>query len=314
MPEAGEDRGDAAWPREAAGHPAEATRVFTRGVAADRTQPLSRDGAPGGTRPAEPGGDPAPWPRAGAAEDAGGERTRVMRRPAAAPEPAAEPEGRGPRGGRAARPAPRRRRRFRLRWIVAAVLLLALATPPGTWAWVWYTARADERPPSDAILVLGASQYNGRPSPVFEARLAHAHELYREGVAPVLVTVGGNQPGDNYTEGGSGRDWLVEHGVPAGDVVAIEEGDDTLQSIRAVQDVYDRRGWSGMVIVTDPWHSLRSRLMAEDHGMEAATSPSRSGPAVIERETQLWYITRETASLWYYWIFGDSSDIEVTAA
>ncbi|MFD0773812.1 YdcF family protein [Streptomonospora algeriensis] len=179
---------------------------------------------------------------------------------------------------------------------------------------MWYTARADERPASDAILVLGASQYNGRPSPIFEARLAHAEELYRQGVAPALVTVGGNQPGDNFTEGGSGRDWLVEQGVPEGDVVAVKEGRDTLQSVEAVAEVFREQGWSRVVIVTDPWHSLRSREMAQDHGMEAATSPVRSGPAVIERETQLWYITRETASLWYYWIFGNSSDIEVDAA
>ncbi|WP_386674482.1 YdcF family protein [Streptomonospora salina] len=194
------------------------------------------------------------------------------------------------------------------------MLLLVLAAPPATWVWVWYTARADERPASDAILVLGASQYNGRPSPIFEERLAHAEELYREGVAPAVITVGGNQPGDNFTEGGAGRDWLVEQGVPAADVVAVEEGGDTLQSVAAVADVFGRRDWSSVVLVTDPWHSLRSREMAEDHGMEAATSPTRSGPAVIERETQVWYITRETASLWHYWLFGDSSDIEVDAA
>ncbi|GAB3459762.1 hypothetical protein GCM10027570_44140 [Streptomonospora sediminis] len=267
----------------------------------------------------------------------GGDRTRVLRRPAPAPATEPGPPEEPSRPGRAGRagtsgesdgpdepggrdapdgppaPAPRRRRRVRIRWIVALVLLLAVGTPPATWAWVWYTARMDDRPASDAILVLGASQYNGRPSPVFEARLSHAEELYREGVAPVVITVGGNQPSDHHTEGEAGRTWLVEQGVPAGDVVAVEEGNDTLQSIAAVSAVADANGWSSMVIVSDPWHSLRSRLMAEDRGLEAATSPARSGPAVIERETQLWYITRETAALWYYWLFGDSSDIEVDA-
>ncbi|WP_084723155.1 YdcF family protein [Streptomonospora alba] len=312
----------------------------------DRTQPLSREDYPGAEAPGEraadaygPTASSGPADRAapygggdpGAGADpvgAGGEeRTRVLRRtgpsPGTVPGSQREPDPAGPeprapyrRGGGpgGSPPRPPRRRRFRLRWFVALVLLLVLAAPPATWAWVWYTARADERPASDAILVLGASQYNGRPSPIFEARLAHAEELYREGVAPVLVTVGGNQPGDNYTEGGSGRDWLVEQGVPADDVVAVEEGGDTLQSITAVAGVFEERDWSSVVIVSDPWHSLRSRQMAEDHGMEAATSPSRSGPAVIERETQMWYITRETASLWYYWLFGDSTDIEVDAA
>ncbi|WP_234401580.1 YdcF family protein, partial [Thermobifida halotolerans] len=99
---------------------------------------------------------------------------------------------------------------------LALLVLVAVALPFATWGWVWYTARQDERPPSDAIVVLGASQYNGRPSPVFEARLRHAAELYEEGVAPAVVTVGGNQPGDNFTEGGSGARWLGEQGVPEG--------------------------------------------------------------------------------------------------
>ncbi len=76
---------------------------------------------------------------------------------------------------------------------------------------------------------------------------------------------------------------------------------------------FEEQGWRTAVIVSDPWHSLRSREMAEDFGIEAATSPARSGPAVLERETQLWYITRETASLWHYWIFGESATVRVDA-
>jgi uncharacterized SAM-binding protein YcdF (DUF218 family) len=191
---------------------------------------------------------------------------------------------------------------------------VALAIPPGTWGWVWYTARQDDRVASDAIVVLGASQYNGVPSPVFEARLRHAQVLYLEGVAPVIVTVGGKQPGDNFTEAAAGKNWLVEVGIPADQIIAVEEGRDTLQSIGAVSLVFEDRAWETAVLVSDPWHSLRSKRMAADFGIEAGTSPSRSGPAVIERRTQLWYITRETASLWYYWIFNDSSDIRVNAA
>ncbi|MDT0302081.1 YdcF family protein [Streptomonospora wellingtoniae] len=325
VPGAGEGRGDAASTRDSAGDGTEATRVFTRsasGVPQDGAEDTRR--FPRGDRSADAEPRVSGGPDTADADDAYGpqsaDATQVIRRSGGPsgdgtdrPDGPDGPWGRGPRGDAPA-PRPRRRRRVRLRWIVALVLLLVLAAPPATWVWVWYTARADERPASDAILVLGASQYNGRPSPIFEARLAHAENLYRAGVAPAVVTVGGNQPGDNYTEGGSGRDWLVEQGVPAADVVAVEEGDDTLKSIEAVSEVFENRDWSSVVIVTDPWHSLRSREMAGDHGMEAATSPSRSGPAVIERETQLWYITRETASLWYYWIFGDSSDIEVDAA
>lgn len=201
-----------------------------------------------------------------------------------------------------------------MRWIVLFLLVVALAIPPGTWGWVWYTARQDDRDPSDAIVVLGASQYNGVPSPVFEARLRQAQALYLDGVAPVIVTVGGKQPEDAFTEAAAGRNWLIEVGVPPERVVAVEEGSDTLQSIGAVSEVFDERSWESAILVSDPWHSLRAERMAGDHGIEAGTSPARSGPAVIERSTQLWYITRETASLWYYWIFNDSSDIQVNAA
>ncbi|WP_233515255.1 YdcF family protein [Marinitenerispora sediminis] len=274
--------------------PAERTRVFTR-AADGPAAPVPPDRAP-------PGPDP----------------TRTMTRPRLDPdraEPGPDPPPRRRRPRPAAGPdRPARRWGRRIAWTLALLAVTAVLVPCLTWAWVWYVARQDERPPSDAIVVLGASQYNGRPSPIFEARLRHAADLYEQGVAPAVVTVGGNQPGDAYTEGGSGRDWLVNAGVPAEDVVAIGEGSDTLQSIEAVSRVYQQLGWTSAVIVTDPWHSLRSRTMAEDFGIEAATSPARSGPAVLERETQLWYITRETASVWYYWIFGDSSTLHVDAA
>ncbi|ASU84791.1 hypothetical protein CDO52_20070 [Nocardiopsis gilva YIM 90087] len=293
-----------------------ATRRFARTptgiVAAGAEDP----GAHGGVIDTadHPGGEEEAPPRA---DTVGAERTRAFTRDTRDAPPTAPGDDRtgGTTGGagRSTRPAPRRRR-VRIRWIVALLLATVLALPPGTWVWVWYTARQDDRPQSDAIIVLGASQYNGRPSPVFEARLRHAADLYRDGVAPQIVTVGGNLPGDNFTEAGSGRNWLVQVGVPRDRIVAIGKGNDTLQSMTAVGKEFTAQQWSTAVIVTDPWHTLRSRKMAEDVGIDASTSPARSGPAVIERKTQLWYITRETASLWYYWIFDDSSDIRVNAA
>ncbi|GAA3755559.1 uncharacterized SAM-binding protein YcdF (DUF218 family) [Spinactinospora alkalitolerans] len=334
MRTSGDERGDG--PRRE--HPlgaspdAEATRVFVRGGAQAQPEREHPVRAPEPTAEfVRPERGDTPW------EAETSDRTRVFSRaaadearvdPADGPSPDAtrtmSRPGRGARGERGPRsrrsgedpraPRPGRRRGFRFRHVVALVLLVAVALPVGTWGWVWYVARQDDRTPVDAIIVLGASQYNGRPSPIFEARLDQAAHLHEEGVAPMIVTVGGNQPGDNYTEGGSGRDWLVEGGVPDEQVVAIGEGSDTLQSIEAVSEVFRQQGWTTAVIVTDPWHSLRSRIMAEDFDIEATTSPARSGPAVQERETQLWYITRETASLWYYWIFGNSSDINIDAA
>jgi uncharacterized SAM-binding protein YcdF (DUF218 family) len=189
-----------------------------------------------------------------------------------------------------------------------AVVLAALLVVAGTAVRVWQVARQDHRPHSDAIVVLGASQYDGRPSSVLEARLEHALRLWRDGVAPRLVTVGGNRPGDRFTEAGTGARWLRQHGVPAGSVVAVEQGSDTLQSMRAVAAVFDRRGWHRAVLVTDPWHSLRSQRMARDAGLSAVSSPTRTGPAVRTRGTEARYVVRETAAYLFYRLFHNSSE------
>lgn len=191
--------------------------------------------------------------------------------------------------------------------LLVALLVVVLVVPFIVAARVWWVARDDDRPASDAIVVLGAAQFDGRPSSVFEARLEHARELYADGVAPLVITVGGSQPGDRFTEGSSGRDYLIEAGVPAEDVVAVETGSDTLSSVRAVAEQMDELGLSTAVIVTDPWHILRTRVMARDEGIEAVGSPTRSGPAVRTRETQLRYIAREALGLLYYRITGESA-------
>jgi uncharacterized SAM-binding protein YcdF (DUF218 family) len=185
-------------------------------------------------------------------------------------------------------------------WILACLGAIAVLAPVVVGLRVWYQARQDERPKSDAIIVLGAAQYNGRPSPTLEWRLRHAITLYRRGVAPAVVTVGGKQAADNFTEAAAGRNWLVEHGVPARRVVAVPEGSDTLGSMKAIGARFRTLGWDSAVIVTDPWHGLRSKRMAEGNGIKAAASPTRSGPSVQTRATQMNYIVRETGGyLWY---------------
>jgi uncharacterized SAM-binding protein YcdF (DUF218 family) len=203
-----------------------------------------------------------------------------------------------------------RRRRSRGFVITVSVVLGLLAVAvltPLTVAWrVWYQARQDERLRSDAIIVLGAAQYNGVPSLTLQWRLQHALSLYRAGVAPAIVTVGGKQPDDNYTEADTGERWLVRHGVPAAKVVSVPVGSDTLESMQAVGREYKRLGWHSGVIVTDPWHGLRSKRMAEDNGIDAAASPTRSGPSVQTRDTQFRYIVRETGGYLSYVLFGGS--------
>jgi len=191
------------------------------------------------------------------------------------------------------------------RVVFAAVLAFFLLVVSTALA-IWWTARQDSRPSSDAIVVLGSAQYNGVPSSIFEARLEHARKLYEEGVAPVIVTVGGKAGGDQFTEAEAGRDYLAETGVPAEALLAVPEGVDTLESIRAVADTFTEQGWSSAVLVSDPWHALRAERMAEDAGIEAESSPTRQGPAVQTRATQFRYILRETAAYLLYRVTGES--------
>lgn len=192
--------------------------------------------------------------------------------------------------------------------IMAAVVVLVLLVLAGTAGRIWWFARQDDTRTSDVIVVLGAAQFDGRPSSVFTARLVHARDLWKDDVAPRIITVGGKREGDRFTEASAGRSWLGQHGVPTGKVVAVQTGNDTLQSVAAVQKEMQRRGWSTAVVVTDPWHALRTRAMATDQGIDAVMSPTRQGPAVRQRSTELRYIARETLAYLYYKAFKRSAD------
>ena len=184
--------------------------------------------------------------------------------------------------------------------LVVGALLVVVVILGGTAFRVWQVARVDGDRPVDVVVVLGAAQYDGEPSSIFAARLRHAQELYEEGLAPVIVTTGGNRTGDEYTEAGAGRDYLIGRGVPADAVVAVPEGSDTLGSLQAVAAEAEAVGWDSALVVSDPWHSLRARTMARDAGLSAWASPTRSGPIVQTRETQARYIVRETGALLFY--------------
>ena len=189
---------------------------------------------------------------------------------------------------------------------LAALVLAALLLVGATAGAIWWTARHDARPTSDAIVVLGSAQYDGVPSPIFEARLEHALRLWSDDVAPVIVTVGGKADGDRFTEAEAGAQYLSEAGVPDDALLPVPEGVDTLESMRSVSTAFDERGWTTAVLVTDPWHAMRTQRMAEDTGIEAATSPTRQGPSVYSRTTQVRYIFRETAAYLLYRATGES--------
>lgn len=196
-------------------------------------------------------------------------------------------------------PAARRRTRW-LPSAVVGVLLVAGLVLGGTAFRVWQVARVDDRRPVDVVVVLGAAQYDGSPSPIFASRLRHAQQLFEQGVARSIATVGGRRAGDGFTEADAGRRYLVARGVPGGAVTSVGEGSDTLGSLRAVAGVAGARGWRSALLVSDPWHSLRARTMARESGLLSWTSPTRSGPVVQTRETQARYIVRETGALLFY--------------
>jgi uncharacterized SAM-binding protein YcdF (DUF218 family) len=160
--------------------------------------------------------------------------------------------------------------------------------------------RTDPAKSADAIVVLGAAQYDGRPGPYLLPRLEHALELYRRGVAKHIVTVGGNKPGDRFTEAGAGREWLVERGVPADDVVAVEQGSNTLQSLQAARPVLADHAWRSAFVVTDRWHELRSTTMLNDQGVTSFGAPTTVGPSVASPAGDAKYVLREAAGYLAY--------------
>lgn len=194
-----------------------------------------------------------------------------------------------------------------LRRIVVGLIVIVVVVFGATMARVWWVGMQNAQPHSDALIVEGAAQYNGRPSEVFTDRLQHGLDLYDQGVSKEIVTVGGRRTGDNFSEAGSGRTWLIAHGVPAENVIAVQRGSDTLLSLRAALPTLDAHHWHSVVLVTDPWHELRSRTIARDLGLQAASSPVTMGPSTRGFGTQVKYIARESVAYLYYRVFHRAS-------
>ncbi len=185
--------------------------------------------------------------------------------------------------------------------VIFAMLILPVIVAASAVYYVWTTAHADDTTRTDAIVVLGAAQYNGTPSPVLRARLQHSLKLYKAGIAPRIVTVGGKQPRDAYTEAGSGRQWLIENGVPGSDVVAIKAGTDTLGSIQDVAELAAREGWSSITLDTDPAHVARSQAMANRVGFDTHVSPTQDGDGST---VTLNYLARESLAYLAFEVLG----------
>lgn len=167
---------------------------------------------------------------------------------------------------------------------------------------VLVVSQQDERQPVDAIIVLGAAQYNGRPSPVLRARLNHALSLYREGLAPLVVVTGGIGRGDTTSEAVVGQRYLVAHGVPEGAVVAQGEGRTTKASMSAVTAWLHGRGLRRVLLVSDPFHMFRLRLEARRTALEAYTSPTESSPISDNPVLELRYLFAEGFKIPVAWV------------
>lgn len=179
------------------------------------------------------------------------------------------------------------------RRVAVALLVAALALYLGSFVAVLAASREDQRQPVDAIVVLGAAQYNGKPSPVLRARLDHAVALYREGFAPTVIVTGGIGEGDRVSEATVGRQYLVSRGLPEPAVVVRPEGRSTQASIRSVAQWAGAHGVRRILMVSDPFHMLRLRLEAGRTVLEAHTSPTPSSPISASWRSEFLFLAAE---------------------
>jgi uncharacterized SAM-binding protein YcdF (DUF218 family) len=172
---------------------------------------------------------------------------------------------------------------------------------------IWQRGEMDEARPADAIVVLGAAQYDGRPSPVFEARLDHAVDLYRRGIAPVLIVTGGGREGDRTTEAAAARAYAERNGVPPAAILGEDRARNTQESIVAVAAILRDHGMRSAVFVSDRTHMLRVLRMAKDVGVEAYGSPTASSPSDATLESRLEATVHELGALIVYALSGTGS-------
>lgn len=172
---------------------------------------------------------------------------------------------------------------------VVGIYLLAFAD-------VLIMSRRDQKRPADAIVVLGAAQYNGHPSPVLKARLDHAYDLYRAGFARVIVVTGGVGEGDNMSESKAAQNYLVAVGVPA-DSVVQEPGWTTAMSMDSAARYLHARKLTRVLLVSDPFHLARLHVEAWRVGLDAYTSPTHTSPISQNFATELGYLLAEAAKL-----------------
>jgi uncharacterized SAM-binding protein YcdF (DUF218 family) len=193
-----------------------------------------------------------------------------------------------------------------LLFVVAILGILAVGAVALSAVKVWSEAHHDDASEvdrADVIVVLGAAQYDGTPSPIFEGRLDHAALLFEQDRADIVFVLGANQPGDRTTEAEAGRDYLIAQGIPSISVVALPVGHTSFTSLRAASKEMRERGLTNAFLVSDPWHNARIERMAADLGIEGYTSATWTSGARTE-ESRLSGYVRETFAYLHYLITG----------
>jgi len=168
-------------------------------------------------------------------------------------------------------------------------------------AWVYHVSREDQARPVDAIVVLGAAHYNGKPSPVLRGRLDHALSLYRHGLAPRLVVTGGTHPGDTESEAAAQRSYLLAHGVPDSIVVPLDQGSSTEESIVALGHWMHDSDLHSVLLVSDGFHLGRLRIEARRLHLEAYTSPTPASPIAAGGRLEWDFLAKEALKVQIAW-------------
>ena len=183
-------------------------------------------------------------------------------------------------------------------WLSTRRVVVAVAVLAGagvlyvavTFVQVMVATGHDDRDPVDAIVVLGAAQYDGDPSPVLAGRLDHAFALWQDGVAPLVVTTGSKLEGDRFTEGYAGFEYPRFAGIPEEQLLVVTDGSSTWEQVAATAVQLESRGLDTVVLVSDPYHSLRLEQIADEAGLDGAVSPTDGSSSIRQ-------LVRETAAV-----------------
>jgi uncharacterized SAM-binding protein YcdF (DUF218 family) len=170
-----------------------------------------------------------------------------------------------------------------LRRVVLLVVALGILYFGITFVQVWSASRSSGRDAAGAIVVLGAAQYNGTPSPVYRARLDHALELYEAGAAPIVVVTGGRLEGDEFTEASAGDRYLQQHGVPREALRLESDGTSSWESLAAAARFLRAEGITDVLLVSSPYHALRTEHIAAEVGLDGDASPSAETASFVRR-------------------------------